>query len=78
VPIAFTPSFCRLCTCNCPVDVGVEAGRIVSISGDRTNPIFGGYTCVKGRAQVDFHYHPARLQRPLRRDAAGAFEVVER
>ena len=44
------PSICRLCPAHCPILVTVEGGRPVEVVGDPDAPLFGGYTCPKGRA----------------------------
>jgi anaerobic selenocysteine-containing dehydrogenase len=45
----------------CPVVVEVDDGKLITVSGDRENPVFAGYTCVKGRAQPELYGHPDRL-----------------
>lgn len=43
-------SFCRLCHAACPIEVDVEDGiKAVAICGDKNDPLFEGYTCIKGR-----------------------------
>jgi anaerobic selenocysteine-containing dehydrogenase len=64
-------SMCRVCTHTCAVVVHTRDGRISSITGDRENPLFRGYTCVKGRAHADLYDHPQRLTRSLKRTADG-------
>lgn len=69
-------SLCRLCTAYCPIVVTVENGRAVSVAGNHEAPLYGGYTCPKGRALPDQHYGPSRLLRPLKRDVGGRFEPI--
>ncbi|MGE3621632.1 MAG: molybdopterin-dependent oxidoreductase [Acidimicrobiia bacterium] len=69
-------SICRICNKMCPIEVHVEGGRVVEVTGDRANALYRGYTCVKGRAMPDFVNHPDRLLRTLRRVAGGGFEPV--
>ncbi len=70
-------TFCRICHAACPMDVDIEDGSsIVAVRGDRTDPLFEGYTCIKGRQLVDQFHHPERLRAPLRRTDDGTFEVV--
>ena len=54
------PSICRFCHAHCAILVDVEDGRAVRVLGDRENPIYHGYTCAKGRALPEQHYHPER------------------
>jgi anaerobic selenocysteine-containing dehydrogenase len=70
------PSFCRLCTALCPVVVTIEDGRAVEVHGDRDAPLFGGYTCPKGRALPEIHASPERLLHSLKRRADGSHEPI--
>jgi anaerobic selenocysteine-containing dehydrogenase len=69
-------TFCRVCHAACPLVVTVEDDRrVVGVSGDRDDPLFEGYTCIKGRQLADQHHHPDRLRSSLRR-TDGGFEPV--
>ena len=61
--------FCRFCNgcCGIEVDVDTKNNRVVAIRGDRENPVSGGYTCIKGRAEMERIYHPDRLLSPKKR-----------
>lgn len=61
-------SFCRFCHVFCGVEVDIEDGRVVAVRGDRDNEVTRGYTCQKGRAEVERIVHPDRLLGPERRD----------
>ena len=54
-------SFCRFCHAFCGIKVDVEDGRVVKVIGDVENPMYHGFTCVKGRALPEQHNHPDRL-----------------
>ncbi|GAA1838547.1 molybdopterin-dependent oxidoreductase [Pseudonocardia ailaonensis] len=71
-----TTSICRFCMNLCPVEVETENGAVLSISGDRTNPLYRGYTCVKGRTQGARYAHPERLLRSLKRMPDGGFAPI--
>jgi len=60
-------SFCRFCHVFCGVEVDVRDGRAIAIRGDRDNPISQGYTCPKGRSEIDRLYHPDRLLNACKR-----------
>ena len=45
--------------------------------GDRTDPLFEGYTCIKGRQLADQFHSPSRLRSPLKKTTAGTFEEIE-
>ena len=69
-------SYCRVCHNYCALEVVVDDGRVVSVRGDESDPIYGGYTCLKGRGLPELLRHPARVLRPLRRGADGHFAEV--
>ena len=70
-------SFCRFCHAGCAidVDVDVEANRVLTVRGVVDDPMYGGYTCVKGRHLGDQHHHEHRLATSLARGANG-FEPI--
>lgn len=55
-------SFCRFCHVFCGLEVDIDGGRIVAVRGDTEHPGSQGYTCLKGRAEMDRIYHPDRLR----------------
>ena len=73
-------TFCRFCHAACPLEVDVEISsgheRAVAVRGVLDDPLFEGYTCIKGRQLPDQHHAPDRLRRPLRREADGTFTEV--
>ncbi len=73
-------TFCRVCHAACPIEVDVAPGevgpKVVEIRGVRDDPLFEGYTCIKGRQLPDQMHHPDRLRAPLRRAVGGHFEAV--
>ncbi|HXY91830.1 MAG TPA: molybdopterin-dependent oxidoreductase [Acidimicrobiia bacterium] len=71
-----TTSMCRLCTALCPIVVTVDDGRAVEVHGDRDAPLFGGYTCPKGRALPEIHSSPERLLHSLKRRPDGSYEPI--
>ena len=54
-------TFCRACHVYCGMEVDVEDNRVVAVRGDPDNAVTQGYTCMKGRAEVERIYHPDRL-----------------
>ena len=63
-------SICRMCHGVCGVQVHLEKGRVVKVTGDPDHPMSRGYICSKGRASPEYLYHPERLQHPLKRAGA--------
>jgi anaerobic selenocysteine-containing dehydrogenase len=71
-----SPSVCRVCHNLCGIRVDTEDGRVVRITGDNDNPLFHGYTCVKGRSHAGLYEHPERLLRPMKRRPDGTFAPI--
>lgn len=67
-------TFCRVCHASCPIEVDVQMGRVTAVRGVESDPIFAGYTCIKGRQLPDQMTHASRLRHPLVRRADGSFE----
>ena len=62
-------STCSICNplTNCGLDVLVQDGRIVSVSGSPETPGSRGHLCVKGKATAEFVHNPDRLMYPMKR-----------
>ena len=60
-------TFCRFCHVFCGMEADVENGRVVALRGDRENAVTHGYTCEKGRAEIERLYHHDRLLAPQKR-----------
>jgi anaerobic selenocysteine-containing dehydrogenase len=69
-------SFCRFCHAFCGIKVEVEDGRVVKVIGDVENPMYHGFTCVKGRALPEQHNHPDRLLHSVKRMPDGTFAPI--
>lgn len=69
-------SFCRFCHAFCGIKVDVEDGRVVKVVGDVENPMYHGFTCVKGRALPEQHNHPDRLLHTMKRMPDGRYEPI--
>ena len=69
-------TFCRVCHAACPLEVDVADNEVVAVRGVMDDPLFEGYTCIKGRAIPDQMTDPDRILRPLRRGADGTFETT--
>ncbi len=73
-----TRTFCRFCHAACPIEVDVDTDRntVTGVRGDGADPLFGGYTCIKGRHLGDQHHNPDRLRTALRRRDDGGFDEI--
>jgi anaerobic selenocysteine-containing dehydrogenase len=69
-------TFCRVCHASCPMEIDVVDNRVTAVRGVLEDPLFEGYTCIKGRQYPDQMSNPDRLRAPLRRRPDGTFEHV--
>ena len=69
-------SFCRFCHVFCGIEVDVENDRVLAVRGDPDNAVSQGYTCMKGRAEVERIYHPDRLLSSKKR-VEGGWEDID-
>lgn len=69
-------SICKICPACCPLEVTVEDGRAVKVAGNRQSPLYGGYTCPKGRAMPEAHYSPHRILHPQKRMPDGSYVSI--
>ncbi len=63
-------SVCRMCHGVCGVLVHVKNGKVTKVTGDPESPLSKGYMCSKGKASLEYLYHPDRLLHPLKRAGA--------
>lgn len=70
---------CHLCEAICGVVIETEGDKIVSIKGDKNDPLSRGHICPKAVALQDIHEDPDRLRQPLKRTVAedGTFSWEE-
>ena len=77
-------TFCRFCHAACPLHIDVEINStgartkevVIAVRGIMEDPLFEGYTCIKGRQLADQHHAPDRLRNPLQRNDDGSFVEV--
>ncbi|MEZ4292236.1 MAG: molybdopterin-dependent oxidoreductase [Myxococcota bacterium] len=73
---ATVPSICRFCHAGCAILVDVEDGRPLRVRGDRDNPAYRGFCCVKGQQLLDQWGHPDRLLQSMKRMPDGSHRPV--
>jgi anaerobic selenocysteine-containing dehydrogenase len=69
-------AICRFCHATCGLVATLEDGRITKLIGDLKNPMYSGYSCIKGRNYHEFHSSPDRILQPLKRNAGGQFDRI--
>ncbi|RMG87750.1 MAG: molybdopterin oxidoreductase family protein [Bacteroidetes bacterium] len=62
---------CNLCEAMCGLEIKVEGDRILSIKGDKKDPLSRGHICPKAVALQDIYYDEDRLKYPVRKTEAG-------
>lgn len=67
---------CRVCHANCGLLVEVQDNVAVKIHGDKSNPAYQGFSCIKGREMGRYHADPARLLHSQARRADGGFAPI--
>ncbi len=71
---------CHLCEAICGLEIKVADERILSIKGDRNDPLSRGHICPKAIALQDLHNDPDRLRQPVKRvitaEGADRFETI--
>lgn len=75
-PEVIKNGICYMCTTRCPTRIHLVNGKATQI--DVVDPNVADL-CPRGRAQLDFVYHPERLQTPLKRTGRrfeGAFVPI--
>ncbi len=69
-------TICRACHAQCALVVEMEDGRPAKLYGDKDNPIYAGFSCIKGRELAAYHDAPSRLLRSLKRQPDGSHAPI--
>jgi anaerobic selenocysteine-containing dehydrogenase len=67
---------CHLCEAICGVVIETEGNEIVSIRGDKDDPLSRGHICPKAVALKDLHEDPDRLRAPVKKTADGQWQEI--
>ena len=67
---------CNLCEAICGLEIETDGTSVVSIRGDKQDPLSHGHLCPKGVALQDIYEDPDRLRQPLRKTTAGGWEEI--
>jgi anaerobic selenocysteine-containing dehydrogenase len=66
---------CHLCEAICGLIIETEGEEILSIKGDKNDPLSRGHICPKAVALRDIHQDPDRLRRPVKKSGDGWQEI---
>lgn len=58
---------CHLCEAICGLEIKTQGEEILSIKGDKNDPVSQGFICPKATAIADIHNDPDRLRMPHKR-----------
>ena len=58
---------CHLCEAICGLEIEVAGDQVLTIRGDKNDPLSRGHICPKAVALKDLHEDPDRLRRPVKR-----------
>ena len=67
---------CHLCEAICGVLIETDGTEIISIKGDKDDPLSRGHICPKAVALRDIHQDPDRLRHPVKRITTDAGETT--
>ena len=70
-------TFCRFCHAYCAIEVDVEDGKPIAVRGDTEDPVYGGYTCIKGHQLPEQYSTPKRVRLSLKKRADGDFDTID-
>jgi anaerobic selenocysteine-containing dehydrogenase len=62
---------CNVCEATCGLEIKYQGTKILSIKGDKKDPLSKGHICPKGVALQDVYYDKDRLKYPVKKTATG-------
>ena len=68
---------CNICEAMCGIEIKYEGKEILSIKGDKNDPLSQGHICPKAIALQDFYKDTDRLRQPLGKTQMGDWETIE-
>jgi anaerobic selenocysteine-containing dehydrogenase len=69
-------SVCRVCHVACPLEIEIEDGVVTAIHGVKGNPVYHGYSCLKGRQSAAIAALPSRLLHSQKRQPDGSHAPI--
>lgn len=69
-------AICQSCSACCPLDVTIDNGDAVRIVGNKAAPVYGGFSCPKGRAIPELRTNPGRLLHSQIRQPDGRYSRI--
>ena len=66
---------CNLCEAMCGLEITYKEKKVISIVGDKKDPLSKGFICPKSLALKDLYEDPDRLKTPIKRTKNGWQEI---
>ncbi|MGB2466076.1 MAG: molybdopterin-dependent oxidoreductase, partial [Porticoccaceae bacterium] len=66
---------CNLCEAICGLEITTQGDQVLSIKGDKKDPLSRGFICPKGTAMADIYTDSDRLRKPVKRQGDGWAEI---
>ena len=66
---------CNLCEAMCGLEITYKEKKVISIVGDKKDPLSPGFICPKSLALKDLYEDPDRLKTPIKRTENGWQEI---
>ncbi len=66
---------CNLCEAICGLEIKTQGDQMLSIKGDKNDPLSRGYICPKGVAMQDIYSDPNRLRKPVKKHGDSWVEI---
>ncbi|MCB0846997.1 MAG: molybdopterin-dependent oxidoreductase, partial [Bacteroidetes bacterium] len=66
---------CNICEALCGIEIIHKGENIISIKGDKNDPLSRGHICPKAVALQDFYFDEDRLRSPLKKTPGGFQEI---
>ena len=66
---------CNLCEAMCGLEITYKEKKVISIVGDKKDPLSKGFICPKSLALKDLYEDPDRLKTPIKRTENGWQEI---
>nr|WP_158511218.1 molybdopterin-dependent oxidoreductase [Sphingobium sp. MI1205] len=76
IPKSQSRTVCQACQAHCTLVATLEDGRVMALHGDKDDPAYHGYSCIKGREMAAVHRFPSRLLHSMRQLPDGRHEPI--
>ena len=67
---------CNLCEAMCGLEITHDGQEVLSVKGDKNDPLSQGHICPKGALIHELHNDPDKLRTPLRKKKNGEWEEI--